>query len=458
MSTNAAHFVDYFKLSFPIFVYLACSFLQSAVNIIIISHKYADHKLISAIGMTSMYTNITTYSIIIGLLSGIDTLSSTATGKRDFQLATSFVTKGQATSCIFLVSVYFFHFLFLNHIFDFLLVDEKVKQLAFRQIFLLFPYFVVYIFSFSYSKLISIIGHSYINYLLGIASILLQPFISFTLISCLDLGLPGVALSMFVVSLLIIIIELTWFNYICPINLSFLPTIATCLTDLSFYLSVAIPNSSFILSKWWASEIQAIFLLSMPPIELTVFVITFNINLIIDAWTLALSAGNAILIGKSLGDTRKTTKDLENNLALNMIFALCSLSVIGIICETCRDMIAGCYTSDEVVKSAVKSSLKFALLHQVLKGANEVLEGFFKSVNDQRLLGVTSFVVHYVIQSAASYFWGIKQGLGVDGVWMGFVSASAVMTVVLVVYYRSRDLDKLKKVCLEKLGKRKLSG
>ncbi len=102
-----------------------------------------------------------------------------------------------------------------------------------------------------------------------------------------------------------------------------------------------------------------------------------------------------------------------------------------------RDWLVGLYTDDPTVKQLGVMCLMFIALAQPLQAISIVLASALRGAGDTRATLVFTFIGIWIVRVAFGYLMGIVFGLGLFGVWLGWMAD--FITRATLVYLRFRD-------------------
>ena len=107
-------------------------------------------------------------------------------------------------------------------------------------------------------------------------------------------------------------------------------------------------------------------------------------------------------------------------------FMTCTAVIILTIPET----IVGIYTNDPEVKTLAVSLLFFAGVFQISDGLQVGSFGALRGLKDTRVPMVFNFISYWLIGFSIGYYFGIVQGMGPGGLWLGLIFGLTVAAVL----------------------------
>ena len=145
---------------------------------------------------------------------------------------------------------------------------------------------------------------------------------------------------------------------------------------------------------------------------------------------LGISAATTIRVGHALGEQRPLDARFRGlagiSLAGMCMFATASIMLIF------PDWITSIYSKDAAVTEMAVSLLFMAAIFQLSDGIQVSAAGALRGVKDTLFPLLVSFVVYWFVGLPFSYYLGISQQFGPQGLWMGLVASLTLAALWLV--------------------------
>lgn len=114
-------------------------------------------------------------------------------------------------------------------------------------------------------------------------------------------------------------------------------------------------------------------------------------------------------------------------LLLSLAFMIFSALIFVLIPDT----LTGAFNKDPQVTAMAASLLYIAAVFQLSDGSQVVALGMLRGLQDMNVPTVVTLVAYWMITLPASYLLGFTAGLGVHGIWYGFVIGLTLVGVIL---------------------------
>ncbi len=319
--------------------------------------------------------------------------------------------------------------------------DESVNLIALRFLKIMI-FSTVFVFLFSASKqLLDGMGRTKIGMYITLGGLALNVFLNWVLIYG-NLGFPrmeieGTAIATTVSRVLMTLafLLIIWRdkrigelrrqflasaeknkNYVRPILRIGIPA------GLQFFWEVAAFGAAQIMSGWLGIIDEAAHQIAIGLASITFMVLT------------GISAAGNILTGYSYGAKDREGIRISGNtifmmtLAIEMIFVIIFLSL--------HQFLPTLYTDNEEVLSIASSMLIFAALFQISDGLQASAAGALRGMQDVKTPSVIAFIAYWVVMVPLCYFLAFKTGLGLKGIWIGFIIGLTAAAIALLLRFR----------------------
>lgn len=199
-------------------------------------------------------------------------------------------------------------------------------------------------------------------------------------------------------------------SYVKPILIIGVPA------GLQFFWEVAAFNAGQIMSGWISTAAEAAHMIAIGLASITFMVLT------------GISAAGTIMIGYSYG-----AKDKEGiRVAGNTVFLLTALIeiVFAILFFAGHNVLPFLYTDNAEVVTIAAYMLLFAAIFQISDGLQAVAAGALRGMQDVKYPAIFAFVSYWMIMIPACYLLAFTFGMGLKGIWIGFIIGLTVAAVL----------------------------
>ena len=168
--------------------------------------------------------------------------------------------------------------------------------------------------------------------------------------------------------------------------------------------------------------------------EIAAHQIALNLASITYMAATGLAAAATVRVGYSSGKKMPELVHLSGKTALWMVFAfmLCN----AVLFMTFRSWMPGLYISNEEIIAMASSLLLITAFFQLSDGLQCVSLGILRGLGDVKLPTFIALIAYWVIGLPAGYFLAFEKGLGVVGIWYGFLIGLSIAAVLLIYRFK----------------------
>ena len=167
-------------------------------------------------------------------------------------------------------------------------------------------------------------------------------------------------------------------------------------------------------------------------------------------YTLPVSVANTATIIIAFHVGAKDYKMAKHYAALSVILGMCSSSVAGLIVLLFDNRIPYLYSNDGGVISLTAHLLLFAIGFAICDSFASALAGVLRGYKKVVPICVAMFIGYYMIGIPTAYFLVFKKGIGIDGLWIGWIIGLGTYALGVLIYYLVMRKGIKKKIKLAK--------
>lgn len=154
------------------------------------------------------------------------------------------------------------------------------------------------------------------------------------------------------------------------------------------------------------------------------------------------SAAVSTLVGISLGE-----KDIEKARNITWKTWLCANAImipIGVVFFFASPILAAQFTETVDVQNQVVQVLRLIAFFQPVLAFSNVFAGALQGAGDTKYPMYATFFGTWIVHIGLGYLLGIKLGLGLLGIWIGYAFNNVVRSVLLYLRFRTNAWTKIK--------------
>jgi MATE family multidrug resistance protein len=169
---------------------------------------------------------------------------------------------------------------------------------------------------------------------------------------------------------------------------------------------------------------------SLGVVEVAAHQIAMNFAAMMFMIPFGIAAATTVRVGHALGENRIAIAR-QRGLAGISLASLC-MFITAAVLLIFPDRIVSIYTRDVEVASMAKSLLLMAALFQFSDGVQVSSAGALRGMKDTFFPMIVSFAAYWLIGLPLSYYLGINQHFGPQGLWLGLVGGLSIAAVLLL--------------------------
>jgi MATE family multidrug resistance protein len=145
---------------------------------------------------------------------------------------------------------------------------------------------------------------------------------------------------------------------------------------------------------------------------------------------LGLSLALAVRTGQAVGAGRR---DTVRPMALGATLLTCATAVVSTACFVLAgDTVAGWFVKDDPAVVALAARvLVIAAVFQLFDGLQVVFAGALRGLTDVRVPLAAAFVAYWLLALPAGWWFGVRGGGGLEGIWIALAAGLATGAVAL---------------------------
>lgn len=141
-----------------------------------------------------------------------------------------------------------------------------------------------------------------------------------------------------------------------------------------------------------------------------------------------LSTAITARVGNAAGKNDWPEARFRGFVGVGLSVVVMGLSALMMI--TIPELITGMYTDNEAVKEVAMNLLFMAAIFQISDGLQVSGYGALRGLKDTKIPMVVNLVAYWLIGLPLSYYLGITQGVGPEGLWMGLIIGLTVAAIL----------------------------
>ncbi|MRH44195.1 MATE family efflux transporter [Aquibacillus halophilus] len=426
-----------FALTWPIFIEILLHMLMGNADTLMLS-QYSDHS-VAAVGVSNQIIQVVI--VMFGFVAvGASVLVAQNLGANQEKTAGAIAITSLSINLIFSLLLSLGLYLFSENILNIMDLPNELMGEATIYLNIVGGFIFVQALIMTVAAILRSYGFTkdtmYVTIGMNIVNVIGNYFVIFGPFGFPVLGVEGVAYSTMIsrflgfATLLIILFKRT--NKTLPIK-SFIKYKKEHVKDL---LNIGVPSAGEQLS-YNASQMVITYLIAqLGTMALTTKVYVQNIAMFIFLFSIAIGQGTQILIGHMIGagELEKAYKRCLKSLQISIIISI--LAAIAIYFSS--DFLLGIFTDNLTIVEKGALILLLTIILEPGRAFNLVLISSLRSAGDVKYPVFVGVLSMWGVSVTFAWFFGIFLGLGLVGIWIGFIVDEWLRGLLMLRRWRSK--------------------
>ncbi|MGB2553175.1 MATE family efflux transporter [Campylobacter sp. MOP51] len=425
------------KLTIPIFLDMFLHFITLIINTYMVT-KVSIH-LVGAMGAGNQVMDL--FMTIFSFLSvGCSVVVAQALGAKNKNLAIRVIHASITFNTIFGITAAIFIYFYGHEVLELLqvpenLIDESFNYLHVLGIALFFDGVgmvlaaVIRVYNFAFQVML-------VSVLMNVITLLGNAIALFGWFGLPNYGLYGVGVSTLVGRLVALIVLFIILSHTAKVRIYIKMLVSLPFKILSKILSVGLPSAGENL-LWMAQYMVAFgFVASMGEASLSVQTIYFQITLLILLCGASISVANEIIVGHLVGAMRFDDAYKRTFYALKLGFIATTIVVLAAYFG--KEIIMDRLNLTAELKEIMLPLFALSIVLETGRTFNIVIVNSLRAAGDAKFPLITGLIFMWGVSLPLGYYLGIVQGMGIIGVWIGFVADEWLRGLVNTWRWKSR--------------------
>jgi MATE family multidrug resistance protein len=430
------------SIALPGMMFYLFLILLQVLNMAFIGQKYNDDDMIKGIGVSNLYMNCTMFAIVMGIVSGIDTLCANAFAIKKYKLMGLYVHRARILGYAVTLLIVIVHFFTVEKVLRLFNLNERVISFSSKYIYVCLIYVFFDVQTACNFRLLNVIRKSHVNFFVLVIGGLLHPLWNYIFIIVLDLDVVGAGISFTLSRFVIFLCSTLYIQIWNPLPESNFWINRSCFKGLYHYFKFSIGAAFLVCAEWWAFEVQAIIAISISEDDYTVHIILGQFSSLLYSLCIGFGFSATILIGEYIAKSpvQISKKAVWFILGYGLV-SMCGLLTVFYFLKT--QMFKLFIDKDYIIEKGLKC-IPILCLCELFDFGQTVLSSVFRGLGKNLVASGLTFVQFYLIMTSLSFLLGNILQLGVYGMWLGILCGQVSGFVLYISIFLCMDLHLVK--------------
>ncbi|CAL9128687.1 protein DETOXIFICATION 21-like isoform X1 [Musa acuminata AAA Group] len=426
----------------------------STFGVTVISQAFVGHigsSELAAYAVVSTVLMRFANGILLGMASALETLCGQSYGAKQYHMLGIYLQRSWIVlcSCAFLLTPVF---IFTTPLLKLIGQEESIAEMAGTVAHWFIPVFFSFVWGFTLQMYLQAQSKNVIITYLAVATLTLHIFLSWFMVTKLNLGLAGVMGSMILAMWIPVLGQLAFvFFGGCPetwTGFSF-----SAFLDLWAIVKLSLSSGVMLCLELWYNTILVLLTGYMKNAEVAIDALSICLN--INGWEMMISVGflsaAGVRVANELGaGSAKAAKFAIVNVVITSF-------VIGFVFFLFflifRGRLAYIFTDDAEVAGAVADLSPLLAFSILLNSIQPVISGVAIGAGWQGMVAFVNIGCYYLIGLPLGIVLGYAFDMHVKGIWIGMLIGTCIQTIVLIYITWRTNWDQQVLIAKDRLSK-----
>ncbi|CAI9276611.1 unnamed protein product [Lactuca saligna] len=426
-------------IALPMVVVALLPYLMQMVAVIMVGH--VDELSLSSLAIATSLTNVTGFSLLSGLVGGLETLYGQAFGAKQHNKIGGYTCSAIISLLIVCIPISI-SWIFIDKFLILIGHDPLISHEARKYSIYLIPS----LFSGAIVKpLVRLLQSQSLTMPLLVTSTLVLCFhapLCWGLIFKLKMGSVGAATAFSLSNWFYLMLMVFYFKFssLCKnVGVTFCMDAFVGMKEFFWF---AIPSAVMVCLKWWSLELLVLIsgLLQNPQLETSLLSICLTISTLHFTIPYGFGAAASTRVSNEIGAGNPRAARLA--VCIVMFLAVIEAIIVSTMVFSCRHYLANAFSNKMEVVSYVVSMSPFIALSIITDSLQAVISGIARGSGWQHIGAYVTLVAFYLFGMPTAIVLGFPLHLKAKGLWIGIVIGSIIQSGSLLFVTRHTDWQK----------------
>ncbi|XP_009606969.1 protein DETOXIFICATION 12-like [Nicotiana tomentosiformis] len=436
------------RIMAPMVAVTVLQYLLQFVSVVMVGHL--GQLALSSVAIATSLTNVTGFSLLSGLVGGLETLCGQAYGAQQYHKLSTYTYTAIISLFLVCIPICVLWF-FMDKLLILMGQDHSISVEAQKYSMWVIPA----LFGGAISKPLV----RYMQTQSLILPMLLSSFgvlcfhlpISWALIFKLERGNIGAAIAFSISSWLYVLFLAFYVKYSSSCEKTRAPFSMDAFLGIGQFFRLAVPSAVMVCLKWWSLEVLTLLsgLLPNPTLETSVMSICLTISTLHFTIPYGFGAAASTRISNELGAGNPQKARLAVQLV--MFLAVIETVVLSTSLFGSRRVLGKAFSNDKQVVDYIAEMTPFLCLSIITDSLQAVISGIARGSGWQHIGAYINLGAFYLVAIPLAVVLGFVLHLKAKGLWIGIVVGSTVQTIILSIVTSFTDWEKQAKKARERI-------
>ncbi|XP_020099322.1 protein DETOXIFICATION 14-like [Ananas comosus] len=411
---------------------------------------------LSSAAIATSLTNVTGFSLLLGLASGLETICGQAYGAEQYHKLAVYTYRSITTLLLACVPITLL-WLMMAKILTLLGQDPVISSEAQKYAMWMIPGLFAYAGIQPLMKFLQSQSLILPLFLTSLATLCFHVPLCWVMVFKLGLGNVGASLAISISDWLSVLLLILYVRFSPSCEETRAPLSWEAFRGINEFLRFAVPSALMMCLEWWSFELLILLSGLLPNPELEASVLSICLTCLTTLFTIPMGIGAAASIRVSNELGAGNPERARSVAGVTVFVGLIESVAASVILLALRRTLGYAYSSEEEVINYVTSMVPLACISVITDGLQGVLSGICRGCGWQHLGAYINLGAFYLFGIPAAVLLGFRMHLGGKGLWIGIICGSTTQTILLAVVTCFTNWEKMVNMARERIFDERLA-
>nr|XP_043639089.1 protein DETOXIFICATION 14-like [Erigeron canadensis] len=437
-------------IAVPMVVVAVLQYMMQMVAVVMVGH--VDQLSLSSVAIATSLTNVTGFSLLSGLVGGLETLCGQAFGAKQHDKIGIYTCSAIISLLLVCIPVSI-SWIFLDK-FLILIGQDPMISLEARKYSV---YLIPALFGGAITKpLVRSLQSQSLTMPLLLSSMLVLCFhvpLCWAFVFKFKMGSVGAAIAFSLSNWFYLLLMVAYVRFSTMCEDTRVTISIEALFVIKEFFQFAVPSAVMVCLKWWALEVLILVsgLLPNPKLETSVLSICLTISTLHFTIQYGFGAAASTRVSNELGAGNPKAARLA--VYTTIFLAITEAIIVSAAVFSCRSFLGNAYSNEMAVVNYVASMAPFISLSLITDSLQAVISGIARGSGWQHIGAYVNLVAFYVFGIPVAVVLGFPLHLKAKGLWIGIMVGSIIQSTSLSLITGVTDWQKQAMKAKERISK-----
>ncbi|KAL1810074.1 hypothetical protein ACET3Z_027064 [Daucus carota] len=416
------------RIAAPMVAVSVLQYLLQVISVMLVGH--VNQLTLAGVAIATSMTNVTGFSLLSGLVGGLETLCGQAYGARQYDKVGVYTCSAIISLLLVCIPVCVF-WIFLDKFLILIGQDHSISHEARKYAIWVIPA----LFSSAILKpVVRYLQSQSLTRPLLASSFVVLCFhvpLCWALIFKFKLGTVGAALAFSMSNWLYLILLVLYVKYSASCQTTRISFTSEAFLVIGQFFRFAVPSAVMVCLKWWSLEVLVLLsgLLHNPKLETSVLTICLTISTLHFTLPYGIGAAASTRVSNELGAGNPQAARVA---VWTVIFlAAVEAVIVSTTLFFCRNILGYAYSNDQAIVSYIAVMTPLICLSVITDSIQAVISGIARGSGWQHIGAYVNICAFYLFGIPIAVVLGFTKHMNAKGLWIGIVVGSVIQSTVL---------------------------